>query len=150
MVLSVTFSSWPVSALVAGEKIGTGKRSLSTIPTGSSSPASVPEARYSFQADPVMYPRTTHSKSTGSVRRTSMALPEILSRCWSSAVSSRAISSASALRKWFGPSEANFLNQNALSWVRTAPFQGTASFITTSNALTRSLATSRRRASSIS
>ena len=50
----VMFSSWPVSALVAGEKIGGSSRSLSFSPSASFSPASVPEAAYSFQAEPVM------------------------------------------------------------------------------------------------
>ena len=46
------FSSWPVSALVAGEKIAGSSFSLSFRPAASVSPASVPDAAYSFQAEP--------------------------------------------------------------------------------------------------
>ncbi len=46
--------------------------------------------------------------------------------------------------KWEGTSSARRSNQNALIWVSTAPFRGIGSRITMSNALTRSLATSRR------
>jgi hypothetical protein len=46
------FSSWPVSALVAGLKIAGSSFSLSTRPAFSFSPASVPLAAYSYQADP--------------------------------------------------------------------------------------------------
>jgi hypothetical protein len=52
--VKVTFSSWPVSALVAGEKIGRGRRSLSTSPRGIGSPASVALCLYSAHADPEM------------------------------------------------------------------------------------------------
>ena len=51
---TVMFSSWPVSALVAGLKIEGSSFSLSTSPAFSFSPASVPEAAYSFQAEPEM------------------------------------------------------------------------------------------------
>mgnify|MGYP007132076430 CR=1 FL=1 len=46
------FSSWPVSALVAGLNTGGSSRSLWRRPAGSGSPASVPVAAYSFQAEP--------------------------------------------------------------------------------------------------
>ena len=49
----VMFSSWPDSAFVAGLKTGGSSRALSTSPAGSGSPASVPLARYSFQAEPL-------------------------------------------------------------------------------------------------
>ncbi len=49
---NVTFSSWPSSALVAGEKMGGVSGADSTRPSGRGSPAKVPAARYSFQADP--------------------------------------------------------------------------------------------------
>ena len=49
------FSSWPLSAFVAGLKIGGSRRSLSRRPAGSGSPARVPLSRYSFQADPARY-----------------------------------------------------------------------------------------------
>src|SRR5437762_297508 len=54
------------------------------------------------------------------------------------------ISSASADRKWLGSTRASCRNQKALSWVSTAPLCATGSRITTSNALTRSLATRSR------
>jgi hypothetical protein len=50
----VMFSSWPVSAFVAGLKIAGSSLSLSTRPAGSFSPASVPLATYSFHAEPEM------------------------------------------------------------------------------------------------
>ncbi len=49
---NVMFSSWPVSAFVAGEKMGGSSRSLSRSFFGSGSPASVPASRYSFHAEP--------------------------------------------------------------------------------------------------
>jgi len=62
---------------------------------------------------------------------------------WSLSAGIRAtISSASAERKWLEITVARRSNQNALSWVSTAPLWGTGSRRTTSNALTRSLATS--------
>src|SRR5213593_2323056 len=140
----VTFSSCPCSAFVAGEKMGGSSRALSTSPAGSASPASVPDSRYSAHAEPVMYPRTTHSNGTGVVRRTSIARPVRPGRNGSRPGTRSAISSASAERKWFGMTDASRWNQNALSWVSTAPLCATGSRITTSNALTRSLATSNR------
>ena len=44
---TVMFSSWPLSALVAGLKIGGSSRPLSLRPAGSFSPASVPSLAYS-------------------------------------------------------------------------------------------------------
>ena len=49
---TVMFSSWPLSALVAGLKIGGSSRSLSFRPAGSVSPASVPLLAYSRHAEP--------------------------------------------------------------------------------------------------
>ena len=49
---TVTFTSWPDSALVAGEKSGGSSAALSTRPPGSGAPASVPDRRYSCQAEP--------------------------------------------------------------------------------------------------
>ena len=49
---TVMFSSWPVSALVAGLKIDGSSFALSSRPGASFSPASVPCAAYSFQAEP--------------------------------------------------------------------------------------------------
>ena len=46
------FSSWPDSALVAGVKIGSGKRALSVRPAGKRMPQTVPLVRYSAQPDP--------------------------------------------------------------------------------------------------
>ena len=51
--LTGMFSSCPLSAFVAGEKRGGSNRSLSRNPAGSVSPARVPEARYSFHAEPL-------------------------------------------------------------------------------------------------
>ena len=50
----VMFSSCPVSALVAGLKIAGSSFALSVRPDASFSPASVPLAAYSFQAEPEM------------------------------------------------------------------------------------------------
>ena len=46
------FSSWPVCALVAGVKIGSGSLSLSRNPAGSGMPHTVPLCMYSFQPEP--------------------------------------------------------------------------------------------------
>ena len=54
------------------------------------------------------------------------------------------MSPALAETKWDGKTSASFPNQNALTWVRTRPFSGIGSSMTTSKALIRSLATSRR------
>ncbi len=60
------------------------------------------------------------------------------------------ISAVRAVTKWDGTMPASFSNQKALNWVSTAPFRGTASRITTSKALTRSLATRSRWSASTS
>ena len=138
----VTFSSWPVSAFVAGEKMAGSSRALSVRPAGSRSPASVPDFSYSAHAEPVMYPRTTHSNGTGVVRRASMARPVSMARAPATAGTRRTISSASAVMRWLGITDSRRSNQNALNWVSTAPLCATGSRMTTSNALTRSLATS--------
>ena len=49
---NVTFSSWPASAFVAGEKMAGSSRALSTSPAGRGSPASAPDLSYSAHADP--------------------------------------------------------------------------------------------------
>ena len=49
---TVMFSSWPLSALVAGLKIGGSRRALSLRPSGIGSPASVLLAAYSRHAEP--------------------------------------------------------------------------------------------------
>ena len=46
------FWSWPCSSLVAGVKIGLGKRSLCRRPGGSATPQTAPVAWYSFQPEP--------------------------------------------------------------------------------------------------
>ena len=71
-----------------------------------------------------------------------MERPTSAARNASSAGIRATISSASAERKWLEITVATRSNQNALSWVSTAPLWGTGSRSTTSNALTRSLATS--------
>src|SRR6266850_2562497 len=48
---TVMFSSWPVSALVAGLKIAGCSFALSVRPGGSFSPASVPACAYSFHVE---------------------------------------------------------------------------------------------------
>jgi hypothetical protein len=93
---TVMFSSWPVSAFVAGLKIGGTSRALSTRPVGSGSPASVPEREYSFQAEPVMYPRITHSIGKTVVLRQSIARPRSASRWSRSTGTCSMMSSASA------------------------------------------------------
>ena len=67
--------SWPVAALVAGVKIGSGSRSDSRSPGGSLTPHTEPFCWYSFQPEPDRYPRATHSIGNGSVLRTSMDRP---------------------------------------------------------------------------
>ena len=69
------FSSCPVVALVAGVKIGSGSLSDSRSPAGNLMPETAPLALYSFQAEPEMYPRATHSTGNISARTTSMDLP---------------------------------------------------------------------------
>ena len=49
---NVMFSSWPVSAFVDGVNTGSGSGSDSRRPSGSGVPCMVPDARYSFQAEP--------------------------------------------------------------------------------------------------
>ena len=74
-----------------------------------------------------------------------------ISAAWGRSAGRRArISSVRAVTKWDGNTSARRSNQNALTWVRTAPLRGIGSRITTSNALTRSLATSRRWSASTS
>ena len=67
--------SCPVSAFVAGVKIGVGSRSDSRRPDGRLTPQTEPVATYSFQPDPDRYPRATHSIGTGVVLRTSIERP---------------------------------------------------------------------------
>ncbi len=70
------FSSWsPTSALVAGVKIGSGRRSDSRRPAGNSIPQIAPDSRYSRHPEPERYPRTTHSTGYMSSRRTRIARP---------------------------------------------------------------------------
>src|SRR2546430_17148355 len=69
------FWSWPLSALVAGVKIGSGSCSDSSSAGGSVSPATVPSALYSVHAEPEMYPRATHSMLIRSQWLTSTARP---------------------------------------------------------------------------
>src|SRR5438132_8200837 len=57
--------SCPVSALVAGVKIGSGSSADSASPDGNFMPQMVCWLRYSFQPDPARYPRTTHSIASG-------------------------------------------------------------------------------------
>ena len=59
--------------------MGSGKASDSFRPAGSVMPETLPLALYSFQAEPEMYPRTTHSMGNISARCTSMERP----RSWS-------------------------------------------------------------------
>ena len=46
------FSSWPAAALVDGVNSGSGSGEDSASPAGSAMPCIVPEARYSFHAEP--------------------------------------------------------------------------------------------------
>ena len=66
------FTSWPLSALVAGVKIGSGSRSLSIRPGGSAMPQTVPGCGIPSSPIPTRYPRTTHSIGTTWVLRTNM------------------------------------------------------------------------------
>jgi hypothetical protein len=144
------FSSCPVSALVAGLNSGGSSRSLSSNPAGIASPASVPLALYSFHADPAMYPRITHSIGKTVVRRQSIARPASVLRCIASEGTAATISSISALIMWCQTSSSNRRSHHAVIWVSTAPLCGIGSAMTTSNALTRSVATRSNRNGSTS
>ena len=65
--------SWPVSAFVVGVNRVSGKGSPSLMPAGIAAPPTVPSAWYSAHAEPVMYPRTTHSMSMRSALFTTIA-----------------------------------------------------------------------------
>ena len=83
-------------------------------------------------------------------RRHSMARPAISPDAASSAGTAATISSASAVSMWCSTTPSSWRNHQALIWVSTAPFSGIGSAITTSKALTRSLATSSSRSASTS
>ena len=132
------FSSCPVWALVAGVKIGSAKRALSVSPSGSSMPQTVPLCWYSFQPDPARYPRTTHSTGTTSVLRTRLERP---ASARASISAGRSIFSTSVVIRWFG--SFNRSNQKAAIWVKRRPLSGMPVGRTQSNALSRSVLTSR-------
>jgi hypothetical protein len=113
--------SCPVLALVAGVKMGRGRRSDSRRPAGSGTPQTAPLVWYSFQPDPDRYPRATHSMASGCVLRTSIDRPWSISRCgWNAA--GRSLMSVDS--RWLGTRPAVWPNQNAESWVRTLPLSG--------------------------
>ena len=131
------FWSWPLSAFVAGVKIGRSSRSDSSSCGGSVSPATVPRSWYSTHADPEMYPRATHSTSMRSQWFTRTARPR---RPFASR-KARGNLRRSMLMRWFGTIFAVLRNQYVESWVRTLPLSGIGVGRTTSNAESRSLAT---------
>ena len=102
-------------------KIGSGNWSDSRNPLGSPIPHTFPLALYSFQAEPEMYPRTTHSTGIMSAFITSMERPH-------SASSYLRISGGywltSAAIRWFGTTSFRKSNQNNEIWVRTCPLCG--------------------------
>ena len=133
------FSSWcPFSSLVAGVKIGSGRRSDSRIPFGRGMPHTSPFSRYSAHPDPERYPRTTHSIGNGFAFRHSIARPRSVSAC---ALAAGGKVSTSMEIMWLGTMSESMRNQNAEIWVSTFPFPGIPSGITTSNAESRSEAT---------
>ncbi len=75
-----------------------------------------------------------------------LALRQMMARPLTWARSSASFSQPSAVVEitWLGMMSLNFSNQKLLIWVRTAPLSGMGSFITTSKALRRSVATSSR------
>src|ERR1700731_2824432 len=103
------FSSWPLTAFVAGGKMGSGEGSDFRRPDGRSMPHTLPLAWYSFQADPEMYPRTTHSTGNISARCTIIDRP----RNWS-AYFCRACGycATSAVITWLGTMSERKSNQN--------------------------------------
>ena len=131
------FSSCPVSAFVAGVKIGSGSRSASRRPSGRRIPQTCPVFRYSAQPEPARYPRATHSNGMTSHLRTITDRP---ASSGASAWSSSGKRDMSVSRRWFSTSE-NFRNQKLDSWVRILPLSGIPGERTTSKAEIRSLAT---------
>ena len=133
--------SCPVSALVAGVKIGSGRRSDSRSPGGSWTPQTRPSRWYSFQPEPDRYPRATHSTGIGFVRRTSMERPASSAACGRS---DSGYSPGSVEIMWLPTICPVRSNQNADNCVRTRPLSGTAEPSTTSYAEIRSVATMSR------
>ena len=113
--------SWPVLALVAGVKMGAGRRSDSRRPGGSVTPQTAPVASYSFHPDPERYPRATHSIASGVVFLTSIDRPCSSSRCGCRAAGR---SDMSVLSRWLVTMPAVCANQNAESCVSTLPLSG--------------------------
>ena len=101
----------PSSALVAGVKIGSGSRSDSRRPVGSSIPQTAPVWRYSRHPEPERYPRATHSTGYMSRRLTRSARPS-------------ASAGTSSERKWLGTMSRVVSNQKTDIWVSTLPLSG--------------------------
>ena len=115
------FSSWPLVALMAGVKIGSGSLSDSRNPAGSLIPHTEPLFLYSFHPEPEMYPRTTHSMVTMSALTTSIERP----RNWSAYFcNSAGYCAMSAVARWLGTMSLRNSNQNSESCVSTRPFSG--------------------------
>ncbi len=113
--------SCPLSALVAGVKIGSGSRSDSRSPEGSVTPQTRPVFRYSFQPEPDRYPRATHSIGSGRVRRHSIDRPRSVAACGCRAAG---YCSTSVAITWCGTRSPMRSNQNADSCVSTLPLSG--------------------------
>ncbi len=103
-------------------------------PVLSCSPARVPFSRYSFQPDPLMKPRTTHSTSMRCARAT------CIERGSQSSRTDSGISSSTSASRWFGMMPAVCANHQRDIWVSTVPLPGIGVGSTTSNALRRSVA----------
>ena len=128
--------SWPSVALVDGVKTGSGSCWASSKPAGNVDPCIVPDSWYSFHADPVMYPRTMHSRGYISALRTSSARPAHSGRLAASGKSA-----GSAETRWVEATEAKYSDHQTVIAVNTLPLSGIGSLNTTSNAEIRSVAT---------
>ena len=133
----VMFSSCaPSSALVAGVKMGSGRRLALRSPAGSGTPHTAPPSWYSFQPEPARYPRTTASMGRGFRRLTSIERPRTCS------ISSGATTLSGAWPvRWWGTMCESRSNQNSATRVSSSPLPGMGSPMITSKAEMRSLAT---------
>ncbi len=112
MSSNVMFSSCsPIWAFAAGVKIGSGSCSLSTRPAGSGTPHTEEVARYSLSAEPVMYPRATHSMG--------------YMRSWRQIIARPATCSGTSRETtWLGTTSSSWSNHHRLMAVRILPLSG--------------------------
>ena len=137
------FTSWPSSAFVDGVNTGSERRLASRSPSGIAVPCMVPEVRYSFQAEPVMYPRTMHSMGSISARWHSMVRPSRSTDTVAPRTASRSVVAVEI--RCPSTRSANCSNQKDVMAVRTRPLSTIGSSITTSNAEMRSEVTISKR-----